>query len=294
MLSARLALLLPLLLIGLGFALYWWRALRSEPRQKPSMLECGIGFATDFLDTLGIGSFATTTSLFRLRSLVPDRLLPGTLNVGHALPTIVQAFIYIAIIEVDVLTLALMIAAAVAGAWLAAPLVSGWSERQVRLGMGAALLAAAILIALRLLQLLPPGSDATALRGGALAIGLAGNFVLGALMTTGVGLYAPCLILVSLLGMNPKAAFPIMMGSCAFLMPVASLGFVRARGYSPSAALGLTLGGAPAVLIAAYLVGELPLDAVRWLVLLVASYTALSLLRAARRPVRADTASTAP
>ena len=40
-----------------------------------------------------------------------------------------------------------------------------------------------------------------------MAIGLGGNFVLGALMMLGIGLYAPCMILVYLLGMNPLAAF---------------------------------------------------------------------------------------
>ena len=130
-------------------------------------------------------------------------------------------------------------------------------------------------------DLLPPGGDATGLHGGLLYIGIAGNFVLGVLMTIGIGLYAPCMILVSLLGMSPKVAFPIMMGSCAFLMPGASVRFVRREAYAPRAALGLTLGGTPAVLVAAFIVKELPLDVVRWLVLGVVLYTALALLRAA-------------
>jgi hypothetical protein len=103
------------------------------------------------------------------------------------------------------------------------------------------------------------------------------------MMTLGVGLYAPCMILVTLLGMNAKAAFPIMMGSCAFLMPIAGLRFVERRAYAPRVALGLTLGGIPAVLVAAFVVKSLPLDAVRVLVLIVAAHTALSLLRAAAR-----------
>ena len=78
-------------------------------------------------------------------------------------------------------------------------------------------------------------------------------------MMLGIGLYAPCMILVSLLGMNPTAAFPIMMGSCAFLMPVSSVRFVRAQTYDVRAALGLALGGLPAALIAAKLVESLPL-----------------------------------
>ncbi len=102
-------------------------------------------------------------------------------------------------------------------------------------------------------------------------------------MTLGIGLYAPCMILVSLLGMNPTTAFPIMMGSCAFLMPVASVRFIRSGSFSPGACLGLLIGGVPAVLIAALIVKRLPIGAVRWLVVVVVLYTATALLRAARR-----------
>jgi uncharacterized membrane protein YfcA len=286
MLAAKLALLVPLGVLAAAFSAFWSRELRTrvDARRKPSLVECAIGFLTDFLDTLGIGSFATTTALFRLRNLVSDRFLPGTMNVGHALPTVVQALIYIVIIEVDPLTLALLVAASAFGAYLGASRVSRWPMRAVQIGMGLSLMAAALLLLLRLVEWLPPGGDATGLYGWLLIAGVAGNVLLGALMTIGVGLYAPCMIMVSLLGMNPKAAFPIMMGSCAFLMPVASVRFVRARSYSPAAALGLTIGGIPGVLVAAYLVRELPLDALRWLVLVIAVYTAISLLRAARLP----------
>ena len=287
--NAKSMVLAALALIGAAFVVFWVRALRGRAPGRPSGIEIGIGAITDFLDTLGIGSFAITTSLYRVASAVPDRLLPGTLNVGHLLPTIAQALIYIGIIEVDVTTLVLLIGASVLGALVGAERVAGWSERKVRLGMGLALLAAFALTLARTvpaLGWLPPGGDATALRGGLLLIGVLGNFALGALMTAGVGLYAPCMILVSLLGMSPKAAFPIMMGSCAFLMPAAGVSFVRRDAYAPRAALGLALGGTPAVLVAAYLVKELPLDLVRWLVLAIVLYTAISLLRAARRSPR--------
>jgi uncharacterized membrane protein YfcA len=279
----KLALLVPLGILAAGFGAFWARELRirTDSPRRPGAAELAIGFITDFLDTLGIGSFATTTALFRLRSLVPDHWLPGTLNVGHALPTVVQALIYIAIVEVDPLTLGLLISASVLGAYLGAARVAHWPLRPVQLGMGLSLLAAALLLLMRLAEWLPAGGDATGLRGWLLVAGVAGNLLLGALMTIGVGLYAPCMIMVALLGMNPRAAFPIMMGSCAFLMPVASLRFVRARSYSPAAAVGLAIGGIPGVLIAAYMVRELPLDALRWLVLIIAVYTAASLLRAA-------------
>ena len=123
-----------------------------------------------------------------------------------------------------------------------------------------------------------------------LVIAVVGNFLLGALMTLGIGLYAPCMILVSLLGMNPTTAFPIMMGSCAFLMPVGSLRFIRERSYSLRSALGLAIGGIPGVLVAAYIVKSLPLGIVRWLVIVVVLYTAVTMLMSAAHEKKAATA----
>ena len=256
----------------------------AMPRHRdglPKAVEVVIGFGTNFFDTLGIGSFAPTVTLFKLFKLVPDERIPGTLNVGHALPTVVEAGIFIAIVMVDPKTLVLFILAAIAGAWLGAGVVAKWPRRFVQVGMGAALLVAATLFLMSNLHLFPAGGTAVALEGGRLWFGVAVNFCLGALMTLGIGLYAPCLILVSLLGMNPLAAFPIMTGSCAFLMPVAGLRFIRFDAFSMSAALGLTIGGIPGVLIAAYFVKSLPLVAVRWLVVVVVIYAAIAMLRSA-------------
>jgi uncharacterized membrane protein YfcA len=245
----------------------------------PTPPQLAIGAVTNFFDTLGIGAFATTTAVFRFLRMVPDLLIPGTMNTGHTLPAILQAFIYTTMVQVDVLTLSTMIAASVLGAWLGAGVVAGWPKKTI--GMGAALLCAACLMFMTQMSLFPGGGTALGVRGLPLVIAVAGNFALGALMTLGIGLYAPCMILVSLLGMNPTAAFPIMMGSCAFLMPVGSLRFIRERCYSPRVALGLALGGIPGVLLAAFIVVSLPLYAVRWLVIVVVIYTALTMLKAA-------------
>jgi uncharacterized membrane protein YfcA len=131
--------------------------------------------------------------------------------------------------------------------------------------------------------LTPKGGTLLALAGVSLVIGLIGNFILGALMALGIGLYAPCMILIYFLGMDPKAAFPIMMGSCAFLMPAASARFMKAEAFDLRASLGLMIGGVPAVLLAAYVVKSLPLDAVRVLVVVVVLYTAYGLLRSAQQ-----------
>ena len=254
----------------------------------PSLLQVGVGAVTNFLDTLGIGSFATTTAIFRLKRMVPDRIIPGTLNVGHTLPTITQAFIYTTIIPVDVLTLVSMIAAAVSGAWLGAGVVAKWPRRTVQIGMGAALLAAAVFMLMKQLELFPAGSAEIGVRGAKLAAAIGGNFLLGALMTLGIGLYAPCMILVSLLGMSERTAFPIMMGSCAFLMPVGSLRFIREQSYSLRNALGLAIGGIPGVWVAAKIVQQLDLRTIRWLVIVVVVYTAVTMLWSAASEGKAE------
>jgi uncharacterized membrane protein YfcA len=255
------------------FVVAWSKAIGG-----PGPIHIAIGAITNFFDALGIGSFATTTTIFRLGKLVPDRVIPGTLNAGHTLPTVAQAFVFIAVIPVDVLTLVSMIAAAVLGAWLGAGVVARWPKRKVQIGMGAALLAFAAFALMRQLSLFPPGSDEIGVRGARLAIAIGGNFMLGALMTLGIGLYAPCMILVSLLGMSERTAFPIMMGSCAFLMPVGSFRFIKAQSYDLRAAVGLALGGIPGSLVAGLIVKSLTLDMVRWLVIVVVLYTAVTML----------------
>jgi uncharacterized membrane protein YfcA len=249
---------------------------------RPGAARVAVGFVTNFLDTLGIGSFATTTAAFKSLNLVPDELIPGTLNIGHALPTVVEAAIFITVIKVDVRTLVLLIGASILGAWIGAGIVSSWNRRRVQRGMAIALAATAVIIVLRMTGLFPGGGDALSLTGGLLLLGIIGNFALGALMTLGIGLYAPCMAMVSLLGMSPITAFPIMMGSCACLMPVAGLRFWKADRFDRRAALGLTVGGIPAVLIATYLVKSLPLDIVRVLVVIVIGYTAFRMWRDSR------------
>jgi uncharacterized membrane protein YfcA len=280
--DAKTILFAALALVAAVFVVVWTRAARGKAEDaRPGPLGLAIGFLTNFFDTLGIGSFAPTTSIFKLKGLLPDEEIPGTLNVGHAIPTIVQAFIFIAIVKVEMTTLIALIAASVAGAWLGAGLVSSWSRRSVQLGMGLALLAAASFFAMTNLKVFPAGGDALGLQSTLLWVGIVGNFALGALMTLGIGLYAPCMILIALLGMNPQAAFPIMMGSCAFLMPVGGLRFIAKGSYNLKAALGLTIGGFPAVLLAAFVIKSLPLEYLRWLIFAVVLYTAIVMLRSA-------------
>ena len=243
------------------------------------------GFVADFFDTLGIGNFAPTTAFFRAFKQVQDRLIPGSLNVSHTIPVGLEALLFLTVIEVEIVTLVLMISAAVSGAVIGAGFVVGFRERSVRIVMGFALILTCLLMVsgqLGLIESFGTGEE-VGLRGWRLAVGVAANFVLGALMTVGVGLYAPCMALVYLLGLNPLVAFPIMMGSCAFLMPFASYRFIRAGAYNRKASIGITFGGIFGVLVAVFIVKSLPLSMLTWLVIVVVFITAVTLLRSGFR-----------
>lgn len=239
-----------------------------------------IGFVGNFFDTLGIGSFAIETALFKFLKQSEDRLIPGTLNVANAVPTVLQGIIFIQIVEVEPVTLVTMLAASGLGAVLGAGVVAKLSEKKIRLIMGVALLITSGFMIATKFNWIEGGGNAIGLEGYKLAIGITVNFVLGALMTAGIGLYAPCMAMVFALGMSPAVAFPIMMGSCAVLMPLASWRFIKEGAYNRRAAVAITIAGAVAVLIAAFVVKSLPLDVLKWLVIVVIVYTASVMLRA--------------
>ena len=272
-------------LFTLFYLVTFYRGSRAKWSEgRPGMLDIGIGFIANFFDTLGIGSYATTTAMFRFWKLVKDEWIPGTLNVGHAIPTIAQGFIFIGAVAVEPTTLVLMIAAAFLGAYWGAQYVASWPRRNIQLGMGSALVIGAALYAAKNLGYISSKGEAIGVAGGMLVFAVLANLFLGALMTIGVGLYAPCMLLVSFIGMNERAAFPIMMGSCAFLMTGATKPFVDKGSYSFKSGLGLAIGGLPAVLIAGLIVKTLPLDTLRWGVAVVVLYTGLTMLRSAMDP----------
>jgi uncharacterized membrane protein YfcA len=282
--AAQLAFLVSVGLAGAAFVLGAVRAARrSTTLRWPTPIELAIGFVTDFFDTLGIGSFAPTTAIYKLRRIVADELIPGTLNVGHAPSAVFEALIFVTAVVVDPLLLIAAIGSAAAGAWLGAGVVSRLPRRAIQVIMGIALLIAGSVFACMNLGALPGGGTAMSLGGWKFGLAVGINFVLGALMSVGIGLYAPCMVTLALLGMHPLAAFPIMMGSCALLQPVASLRFFQSGRFAWGPSLGLVFGGVIGVLVAAYVVKSLPLIALRWLVIVVIAYAAFAMLRSAAR-----------
>lgn len=247
---------------------------------NPSLLKVGaLGGIANFFDTLGIGSFAIVVAGNKFFKLgIKDKELPGFLNVGCCLPVMCEAFIFTTVIKVDPLTLFSMLIAAAVGSYIGAGIISKMDEAKIQLVMGVALIATAVLMFCSKMGYMPGGGESIGLRGVNLAIGIVGNAVLGALMTAGVGLFAPCMALTYFLGLSPQVTFPIMMGSCAMLQPIASVRFIKEGAYPRKATLALGLCGIVGVFIAAYIVKSLPIDTLKWIVMGVLVYTGLSMM----------------
>lgn len=292
MIAGKTVLFVAVGLSSLVFFVQWLRLARSHALwQRPTASDLVIGFVTSFFDALGIGGYAPTTALYKFRCRPRDELIPGTLNVGSVAVNTVETVIFVNIIAVDPKLLLAMVASATAGAWLGAGVVSAMQRRSIQLFMGVALLIAAISFVMGNLGAFPVGGVARALGGWKFAVAVGANFVFGALNTIGIGWYAPSMVVLALLGLNPLAAFPIMMGSGGVMLPVAGVRFLRSGRFAWGAALGLAIGGVVGVLIAAFIVKSLPLHALRWLVTVVVTYAAIVMLRSARIEAAASCAS---
>ncbi|KRV91735.1 sulfite exporter TauE/SafE family protein [Aeromonas veronii] len=245
-----------------------------------------IGGVANFLDTLGVGSFAVKTACYKQFKLIDDRVLPGTLNGQCVLPTVTQSLIFVGAVAVEPLTLISMMMAAAAGAAWGARHVASFDRQTIRLVMAISLLVVAGLIFAGLLGLFPVGGDVMGLSGYKLAIALLGNFIFGVLMNVGIGLFAPCMTLVYLLGMNPLAAFPIMMGSTAVLSVFSAGTFIRKGAFDAKAVLAVAIFGPIGVVLAAMLVKSMDMEMLKWLVAFIVIYTSWTMYaswRAARR-----------
>jgi len=280
--AGRLGLYAALIVLNIAFFATWVGVRhRHVGEPGPRIADLLTGFFTDLFDTLGIGSFAPTTAIFTILGRPAGELIPGTLNVGHNAAGFMETAIFMTAVAVDATLLVAMIAAASLGAFLSAGVVSRLPRRTIQAIMGVALLIGGVVFAATNLGLLPAGGTALALHGWRFGVAVGGNFVFGALMSAGIGLYAPCMIMLFLLGLHPLAAFPIMMGSCGLLQPIAGIRFLRTGRFAWGPSLGITCGGIFGVLIAVYLVKSLPLAGLRWLVAGAVFYASASMLRAA-------------
>lgn len=256
----------------------------QEFLKKGNIVTAGfIGFIADFLDALGIGCFAVTVVLLNVtKKLKEDRLLPGTLNVAHTIPIFVEAIVFVQAVKVESTTLFSLVISAILGSIIGARIVRKLPNQKVQFIMGIALLITAFFMMLKRLgvfNILGQGSQATAITGYALWIALLVNFILGALMSAGVGLYAPCMAMIYMLGVSPMIAFPIMMASCAGVMPIASVEFIKVGDYSRPISLGIAMGGALGALIAATWLAKMSVEILTWIVIVVVLYTSVTYLR---------------
>lgn len=248
---------------------------------KPEAL--ALGAVTNFFDTLGIGSFAPTIAWFRFRKMVPDKLMPLTMFIGYTIPAILQGIIFLTLINVDPILLFGCIVAIVVGGYLGVPIAARSPVRLIQAIVGVALLVAAFFYCLMNLGLMPAGGTANSLPPLLTVAAIAANLIFGILLSFGVGNYAPSLAMFSLMGMDPRLAFPIMAAGAGFSGIAAGVQCVRKVKLDWRVVLGLTVGAIPSVLIAAFIVKEMDLVMLRWLVVVVVTYAGLTLLYSASR-----------
>ncbi len=292
------ALVAALAIAGVGLSAYLLSAAARSGQLLPKAEALALGAVTNFFDTLGIGSFAPTIAWLRFRRLVDDRLIPLTMLSGYTVPSILQGVIFLILLGVKVdpqLLLACMVAM-VAGGYAGVPIAARAPIRVVQAIVGTALLIAAFFYTLSNLGLMPAGGTATSLPLSLAAITVLAHFGFGVLLSFGVGNYAPTLAMLSLMGMDPRLAFPIMAAAAGFAGTTASARCIRTVKLDLRLVLGLTIGAIPAVLLAAFIVKEMPLTMLRWLVVVVVTYAGVTLLAAAARRARlvpSDAAQTA-
>ena len=241
-----------------------------------------VGFVANFLDTLGIGSFAPSSAAFKLGKAVDDTLVPGTLNVGDTIPVCVEAFLFFGFVDMDILTLILMLVASVVGSIVMAGIVSKFDRKKVRYALFVGLFLLATVIVLKVFNVPPFGTTGTelGLRGIKLVIAVVGNFIFGALMSIGVGLYAPCMAMVLALGMDSGCAFPAMMGSCAFLMAFGNgPKFIKEAKIDIVATWTQAIGGSIGVFVAYLFVTSIPLDLLTKVIVVVVYFTSILYLK---------------
>ena len=275
------ALLVPLGLAILLFTFVLVRAALAE-RAAPTLESVVLGAVVSFFDTLGIGSFAPTTAWMKFRKLVPDRLIPPTMLVGLSPPAMAESVIFLILlgVMVDPVLLFGCAVAVLMGGLVGAPLVARAQVWIVQLVVAIGLVLAAIAYVLTNLELMPGGGTASTLPIGLTIAAIAANFVFGVLLNFGVGNYAPTLVTLSLMGMNPRLVFPIMAAGAAMMGAGACVRHIQMRNIDLRVVIGLGIGGVPAVLVAAFLVKEMPLQLLRWLVILVVVYAAAIMFRA--------------
>lgn len=247
----------------------------------------GSGFIINIFDYLGIGSLAPTMATYKLTKTVDDDLIPGTLVVGCAAPVACEALISMTIIEVELTTLFSMYLAGILGALIGGRVASKLSITTLRTWMGVGLFVGATMMLLSKLGLYPLGGEEIGLHGVKLAVACAGSFILGSLLTVGIGNYAPTMCMVYMLGMDPRVAFPIMMGLGFLAVGSGSFPYFQSERYHHHAAFAFALAGIPGVLVAAFIIKSMPLSALQWLVIVVCYYTSTMMFRDAAKAKKA-------
>lgn len=276
------ALLVPLVIASLVMLIALARkAIAAHVR--PTGETVVLGAVTGFFDTLGIGSFAPTMAWLKFRKLVPDKIMPPTMLVAQTPAALTEGIIFLILLGVlvdPVLLLGCSLSLLIGGL-LGVTMVNKARVAVIQLIVAIALVVAAFFYTLSNLDLMPSPGMSTSLPLALTIIAIAAHFVFGVLLNFGVGNYAPTLAMFSLMGLDPRYAFPIMAGGAGLTGAVAATRHIMVTRIDLKVAVGVAIGGIPAVLVAAFLVKTMPLEWLRWLVIVVVLYAAAIMFKSA-------------
>lgn len=236
------------------------------------------------LSALGISDYAISEAVYPKTHWVPTKKLPGTLSVQCTIPAAIMALAFVKSVKLDILTLIIPIICQALGSYIFPRFAVRLPVKTIKRIMAIGLLLAGFFIVAGKVGWVPAGGAATGLHGWKLLVLALLTFLAGCLNTIGIGSYSIVMVTVYMLGMNPIASYPIMMGASGFSVPLGSSQFVKMGAYSRKISLFTSIFGSLGVLVAVFFVKNLNISVLQWIVVVVVVYSAVTMWIDSMRP----------
>jgi uncharacterized membrane protein YfcA len=214
-----------------------------------------IGFISNLLDTVGIGSFAVIVAMRKMLGVMPDDVkLIGSMNIQAVITALAQMLIFLHYIKLDLTTMLVSIAMITLGGFLSGLIAVRINKAIVHNVMLIAFIVTGILLFLIQLDVLQFTSTSDAITGIRLGIFAIFMLIAGMLPAFGVGYYSLVKTSIFLFGVNPIIAFPIMAAASSYQMPVTAITFMSKNKFYTKSSILLAIFGLIGVFIAAPLI----------------------------------------
>ena len=237
-----------------------------------------IGFVSNLLDTVGIGSFAVIVAMRRILGVMPDDVkLIGSMNIQAVITALAQMLIFLHYIQLDLTTMLVAIAMITLGGFLSGLFATRIKTSLVRIIMLIAFIITGILLFLIQMDILSFLNNSHAIKGMRLIFFAIFMLIAGSLPAFGVGYYSLVKTSIFLFGVNPIIAFPIMATASSYQMPVTAITFMRSGKFYARSSILLAVFGVIGVFIAAPLISFVDPYTLKWILFVVVIYNIITL-----------------